>query len=88
MVPQHIPLTRIQNKMMTQPHPNATRNYTVSGMTCSHCVMSVREEVSEVDGVAAVDVDLSSGRLTVSGAGFADDAVANAVAEAGYEVVS
>ena len=65
-----------------------TRTYSVSGMTCSHCVLSVREEVAEVAGVEAVDVDLDSGRLTVSGEGFTDEAVGGAVAEAGYEVVS
>ena len=64
------------------------RTYTVTGMTCSHCVASVREEVSEVDGVARVDVELASGELKVSGEGFSDDAVAAAVEEAGYEVVS
>jgi len=37
--------------------------YTVIGMTCDHCVLSVREEVEEVDGVTAVDVDLPSGRV-------------------------
>ena len=63
-----------------------TRTYTVTGMTCAHCVASVSEEVAEVEGVAAVDVDLASGRLTVSGAGFTDEAVAAAVQEAGYEV--
>ena len=61
--------------------------YTVSGMTCSHCVLSVEEEVSDVAGVRAVDVDLTTGRLTVSGDGFTDEAVHNAVADAGYEVV-
>jgi copper chaperone CopZ len=60
--------------------------YTVNGMTCDHCVVSVTEEVSEVAGVESVDVDLESGRLTVAGAGFSDDAIATAVAEAGYEV--
>jgi copper chaperone CopZ len=64
-----------------------TRDYTVSGMTCGHCVMSVREEVSEVAGVQAVGVDLASGRLTVTGDGVSDDAVAAAVADAGYELV-
>ena len=61
--------------------------YTVSGMTCSHCVLSVEEEVSDVAGVRAVDVDLATGRLTVSGDGFTDEAVHTAVADAGYEVV-
>ena len=63
------------------------RTFNVSGMTCSHCVLSVREEVSEVAGVDAVDVDLATGRLSVSGDGFSDGAVKNAVADAGYEVV-
>ncbi len=64
-----------------------TRDYTVEGMTCAHCVLSVREEVAEVPGVEAVDVDLASGRLTVTGEGVEDAAVATAVADAGYQVV-
>ena len=64
------------------------RNYSVAGMTCGHCVASVEEEVSEVAGVESVDVDLDSGRLTVSGEGFSDDDVRAAVVEAGYEVVT
>ena len=63
-----------------------SREYTVNGMTCSHCVLSVREEVGEVDGVAAVDVDLESGRMVVAGTGVDDAAVRAAVEEAGYEV--
>jgi copper chaperone len=63
------------------------RTYTVQGMTCRHCVASVREEVSEVAGVQAVEVDLDSGRVTVSGAGFGDSDVVAAVEEAGYVVI-
>jgi copper chaperone CopZ len=63
-----------------------TREYTVHGMTCAHCVRSVREEVSEIPRASAVDVDLASGRLTVTGICVEDDAVRSAVAEAGYEV--
>ena len=62
------------------------KTYTVHGMSCGHCVLSVREEVSEVPGVVDVDVDLESGRLTVCGQDVADVAVEAAVAEAGYEV--
>ena len=64
------------------------KSYTVVGMTCEHCVLSVREEVSEVDGVAAVDVDLASGQLRVRGAEVSDAAISDAVAEAGYEVAA
>jgi copper chaperone len=67
---------------------HAIRNYTVNGMTCSHCVLSVREEVVEVAGVSAVDVDLAAGRITVTGQDVDDDAVRRAVAEAGYEVAA
>jgi copper chaperone CopZ len=65
-----------------------TREYAVRGMTCSHCVLSVREEVSEVPGVSAVDVDLASGRMTVTGHDISDEAVRIAVAEAGYELAA
>lgn len=64
---------------------NETREYAVAGMTCSHCVLSVQDEVSEVPGVIAVEVDLASGRLSVNGANVGEDAVRAAVAEAGYE---
>jgi copper chaperone len=65
----------------------STSTYTVSGMTCGHCVASVTEEVSEVAGVTDVQVDLESGRLTVTGE--ADEtAVRAAVEEAGYSVTS
>jgi copper chaperone len=65
-----------------------TSTYTVKGMTCGHCVQSVTEEVSEVAGVRGVEVDLASGRVTVSSEQQVDDAaVRAAVAEAGYEVV-
>jgi copper chaperone len=60
----------------------------VQGMTCDHCVRSVREEVSAVHGVTSAEVDLASGRLSVLGEGFTDEAVRTAVAEAGYWVAS
>jgi copper chaperone CopZ len=63
-----------------------TRQYTVEGMTCQHCVASVTEEVTEVAGVERVEVDLATGRVTVSGADVPEDAVRAAVAEAGYRV--
>ena len=64
-----------------------TATYTVTGMTCGHCVSAVTEEVTQVPGVTAVDVDLASGRLTVtSDAAVDEDAVRAAVDEAGYEL--
>ena len=60
----------------------STDTYTVTGMTCEHCVASVTEEVSELPGVREVDVDLASGRLHVVGDVTAEQVQA-AVAEAG-----
>ena len=67
----------------------STATYTVKGMTCGHCVSSVREEVSEVAGVTSVEVDLGSGLLTVDSDGPVDAAkIVAAVEEAGYEVAN
>ncbi|GAA2516534.1 MAG: heavy-metal-associated domain-containing protein [Kocuria sp.] len=68
-----------------------TTTVNVSGMTCGHCVSSVKEELAEVPGVTAVDVDLNSGGIspvTIESTGDLDlQAVTEAVAEAGYSVV-
>ena len=62
-----------------------TETYTVTGMTCGHCVSSVTEEVSELPGVSDVQVDLASGRVTVTAdAPVGADKVRAAVEEAGY----
>lgn len=58
-------------------------DFTVSGMTCQHCVASVTEEVTEVPGVQEVDVDLATGRLHVVGDDVTPEQVQAAVAEAG-----
>lgn len=62
---------------------------TISGMTCGHCAMSVTKELSKLDGVAEVKVDPQAGTATL---GVADsvgaEAVAAAVEEAGYTLVS
>jgi copper chaperone len=63
----------------------STARYTVSGMTCSHCVNAVSDEVGALPGVTSVEVDLESGALTVTSETEIDDAaVAAAVDEAGY----
>lgn len=66
-----------------------TTTYTVTGMTCGHCVSSVKEEVEEVAGVTNVEVDLATGLVTVGSDGPVDAAaIVAAVEEAGYEVVN
>ncbi len=61
--------------------------YTVTGMTCGHCVASVTEEVQEIPGVQDVAVDLPTGAVTVTSVEPLDDAaVRAAVEEAGYQL--
>jgi copper chaperone len=65
----------------------STSTYTVTGMTCGHCVASVTEEIGEIDGVTAVVVDLPTGAVTVESNHPLDDtAVRDAVTEAGYRL--
>lgn len=66
-----------------------TVTYKVSGMTCGHCVQSVKTEVSKLGGVTNVEIDLGSGQVMVTSEETIDDAALRAaVDEAGYEVVS
>jgi len=69
---------------------NATdgKIYSVSGMTCGHCVSSVSGEIGKVGGVTGVAVDLPTGAVTVSGAGFTDEEIRAAVEQAGYQLAS
>ena len=66
----------------------STTTYQVTGMTCGHCEMSIREEVSQVPGVENIEVSAQTGTLVVSGPEAIDDAqVLAAVEEAGYSAV-
>ena len=64
-----------------------TTEYSVSGMTCSHCEKAVKEEVSALDTVVNVQVDAPTGRVIVTSATPLDDTrVREAIDEAGYEL--
>jgi copper chaperone CopZ len=66
-----------------------TTTYTVTGMTCGHCVSAVTQEISAIDGVGDVRVDLGSGAVTVTSDGpLSEEAVRAAVDEAGYELAN
>lgn len=66
-----------------------TATYTVTGMTCGHCVASVTEEINELPGVTRVDVDLPTGAVTViSDQPLPEADVRGAVEEAGYQLAA
>jgi copper chaperone len=64
------------------------KTYTVPGMSCSHCVNAVTEEVERVAGVESVEVALETKRVTVRGRGLDDSALRAAIDEAGYEAAA
>ena len=65
----------------------STTTVTVTGMSCGHCATSVREELTEVPGVRAVDVDLASGNVTIdSDTAVEADAIRTAIEDAGYRL--
>ncbi len=62
--------------------------FTVTGMTCAHCQRAVMQEITGVDGVESVDVDIATGTVTVTAERPVDRSeIAAAVAEAGYVLV-
>jgi copper chaperone len=62
-----------------------TLTYTVPGMHCDHCKRAVEAEIAQVAGVRAVEVLLDTKLVAVRGDGISDQAVRDAIDEAGYE---
>lgn len=60
----------------------------VPGMSCGHCEVAVKGEVTKVSGVGAVDVDLTTKLVTVVGDDLDLQAITAAIDEAGYAVAS
>jgi copper chaperone len=66
-----------------------SRSVTVTGMSCEHCARAIRAEIGQLPGVTQVDVDVAAGTVRISGEQLPGDAaLRQAVAEAGYELVS
>ncbi len=64
------------------------QTFSVTGMSCEHCVAAVTEEVGRVAGVSDVAVDLASGALVVHGSEVDREAVRTAVETAGYSLAA
>ncbi|MEW6476029.1 MAG: heavy metal-associated domain-containing protein [Actinomycetota bacterium] len=65
----------------------AEATYSVTGMTCDHCVRALQGEVGKLGGVTSVSVDLGAGRVTLVSEEPVDrEAVRAAVEEAGFEL--
>lgn len=65
----------------------STSTYVVTGMTCGGCANNVKNAVAGVPGVSAVEVDLATGQVTVTGEQAVDSSLVRAaVVDAGYQV--
>ena len=62
-----------------------TLTYTVPAMHCGHCKQAVSQEISAVEGVDSVEVDLDTKLVTVVGSSLDDAKLRAAIDEAGYE---
>jgi len=74
---------------MSNTNTNTTAIYTVTGMSCQHCVDAVTAEVGKIAGVEQVDVDLTAGAVTVTSAeALTDEQIREAVDEAGFDLAA
>jgi copper chaperone CopZ len=74
--------------MSTTPTATVAQEFHIAGMTCAHCEMAVTAELSKLDGVTRVAVDVAAGTvMTESVEPLPIDAVAAAIDEAGLRLV-
>jgi len=59
---------------------------TIEGMSCQHCVMSVKKAIEGISGVSSVDVSIGNAKVTFDGSKTNSDEIAKAVVNAGYKV--
>ena len=59
----------------------------IEGMSCNHCVMAVKNALSEIKGISHVEVELDNNRAIVKGDNLEDNILKEAVEDAGYDVI-
>ena len=64
-----------------------TVTYSVPSVSCGHCQTAITAEVTAIDGVETIDVDLDTKLVRSSGENLDDRALRAAIDEAGYEAV-
>jgi len=65
------------------------RIYTVPEIHCDHCVTAINRELSQIDGVSDIQVDLKAKTVTIELArDVTDERIADGLYEAGFDVVT
>lgn len=65
-----------------------TQTLEIGGMTCGHCLRMVQQALASVDGVTLDDLRIGKAKVTFDETKVSADAVAEAVRDAGYEVLA
>ncbi len=65
-----------------------TKELSIEGMTCMHCVMSVKEELGKIAGVTVENVEMGKAKIKYDSSAIAQEVIKNAVEEAGYKLTS
>ena len=63
------------------------KNIIIEGMSCNHCIMAVKNALSELEGISKVEVDLENKRAIIEGENLEDEMLKEAIEEAGYDVL-
>ena len=62
-----------------------SKSIKVQGMTCNHCKANVENAIKSIEGVDDVQIDLSSGKVIISGDSIELDQVKTNIESVGYE---
>ncbi len=73
---------------LTKGDTMKTQTIGIQGMTCGHCVMSVRKELSKIPDVTVKEVKIGSAVVEADESAVTREKLKRAVEEAGYSVVS
>jgi copper chaperone len=65
-----------------------TQEFIIEGMSCGHCVMAVRKELSKLDSVKVNDVQIGKAKVEFDETKIQESRIISAIEEAGYKVIS
>jgi copper chaperone len=65
-----------------------TQDLTIQGMSCGHCVMHVKKELSKISGLTIENVEIGKARVQYDETKVTADQVSKAIEDAGYKLVS
>jgi copper chaperone CopZ len=65
-----------------------TQEFIIEGMSCGHCIMAVRKELSKLDNVKIDDIQIGKANVEFDESKTQESCIINAIEEAGFKVIS